>query len=88
MALKVDRDELIDHAWNAVVSLLDLDDSEREFIDRLQVGDLRLDILVPEDPEMRERLEKWPPLQWKVLNARKPRPSRRGDRDVAGDHWE
>ncbi len=72
--VKIDRGELIDSAWSAVAPLLDLDDSEREFVDRLQVGDLRLDLLVPEDAEMRERLGKWPPLQWKVLNARKPRP--------------
>lgn len=71
---KVDRVELIEHAWSAVAPLLDLDNSEREFVDRLQVGDMRLDLLIPEDEEMRERLEKWPPLQWKVLNARKHRP--------------
>jgi len=71
---KIDRGELIDSAWSAVAPLLDLDESEREFVDRLQVGDLRLDLLVPEDSEMQERLEKWPPLQWKVLNARKHRP--------------
>ena len=65
--------------------ILVLDDSEREFIDRLQAGDLRLEFLVPEDAEMRERLEKWPPLQWKALNARKPRPLRRGDPDAAGN---
>ncbi len=77
--VSVDRVELIDRAWKAVAGLLVLDDSERQFIDRLQVGDLRLDLLVPEDAEMRERLGKWPPIQWKVLNARKPRPLRRGD---------
>jgi len=71
---KVDRVDLINHAWSAVAPLFDLDDSEREFVDRLQVGDLRLDLLVPEDEEMSERLGKWPPLQWKVLNARKHRP--------------
>lgn len=80
--MKIDRLELIDHAWKAVELLLVLDESEREFVDRLQVGDLRLDLLVPEDAEMRERLGKWPPLQWKVLNARKHRSSRRGGRDA------
>jgi len=82
---KVDREDLIDQAWKAVAPILVLDDSEREFIDRLQAGDLRLEVLIPEDAEMRERLEKWPPLQWKALNARKPRPLRRGDPDAAGD---
>ncbi len=68
--VKVDRTELIDSAWSAVAPLLDLDDMEREFVDQLQVGDLSLDLLFPEDAEMRERFGKWPPLQWKVLNAR------------------
>lgn len=68
---KVDRVDLIERAWGAVAPLLELDAAEREFVDRLQVGDLRLDLLVPEDDEMRERLGKWPPLQWKVLNARR-----------------
>lgn len=80
---KVDRSDLIESAWMAVAPLVVLDGSEREFVDRLQVGDLRLDLLVPEDAEMRDRLGKWPPLQWKVLNARKPRPLRRGDRNAA-----
>lgn len=84
----VDRDDLIDQAWKAVAPILVLNDSEREFIDRLQTGDLRLDLLVPEDTEMRERLAKWPPLQWKALNARKPRPLRRGDTDAVGDSSE
>ena len=82
---KVDREDLIDQAWKAVAPILVLDDSEHEFIDRLHAGDLRVEVPVPEDAEMRERLEKWPPLQWKALNARKPRPLRRGDPDAAGD---
>jgi hypothetical protein len=74
----IDPASLIDQAWRAVAPILVLDDSEREFIDRLQMGELRLDLLVRDDPEMRERLEKWPPLQWKAVNARKARPPRRG----------
>lgn len=80
---RVDRSGLIESAWKAVAPLLVLDDSEREFIDRLQVGDLRIELLFPEDREMRERLEKWPPLQWKALNARKPR-RRGGDAPTLG----
>ena len=72
----VDREDLIDRAWQAVAPIVMLDDSEREFVDRLQVGEVRLDMLFPGDSEMRKRLEKWPPLQWKALNARKPRPPR------------
>lgn len=70
----VSRDDLIDRAWKGLVPILALEDPEREFVDRLQMGDVRLDLLFQGDSEMRERLEKWPPLQWKAQNARKPRP--------------
>jgi len=73
----VDRDDLIGQAWEAVAPLLVLDDSEREFVDRLQVGELRLDLLFPGTSKMRERLEKWPPLLWKAQNARKAQSLRR-----------
>lgn len=72
----VDPDALIGDAWQAVESILALDDSEMEFVDRLQLGDLRLDLLLPGESELREKLEKWPPLQWKVLNARRERACR------------
>jgi hypothetical protein len=75
---KVERDSLIDQAWLAVEPIMVLDDTERGFVDRLQVGELCLDLLVADEPELRERLEKWPPLQWKALNARKARPKRQG----------
>lgn len=80
----VEREDLIDRAWKAVAPILMLDESEREFVDRLQVGEVRLDLLFPGDSEMRERLERWPPLQWKALNARKPRPPRRGGPGAKG----
>lgn len=73
----VERQALIERAWQAVAPILTLDNSERQFIDRLQLGELRFDLLLPGDSDLRERLEKWPPLQWKVLNARKARQSRR-----------
>jgi len=72
----VNRDDLVGRAWEAIKPIITLDDSEREFVDSLQVGDVRLDLLFPDDVEMRERLEKWPPLLWKAQNARKARKPR------------
>lgn len=69
----IDRDELIGEAWRAVGPLLDLDDAEREFVDRVQAGELRLDLLFPADSPLRGRFEKWPPLLWKIQNAAKHR---------------
>lgn len=72
----VDREALLDQAWQAVGPIVTLDDAEREFVDRLQVGELRLDLLNCEDLDLRARLEVWPPLQWKATSARRARPPR------------
>lgn len=50
---------LTDQAPKAIAPILGLDDSEREFIDRPQAGDLRVEVLVPEDAEKRPA-GRWP----------------------------
>lgn len=60
-------------AWAVVEPLLRLTDREREFTDRLQVGDLRADLLFPDDEETAGRVSRHPGLLWKVENAVKPR---------------
>jgi hypothetical protein len=64
-------DTLRDSAWAAVAPLLQLTDAEREFTDRLQRGDLRPELLFPEDDEMVSRLARHPALRWKADNARR-----------------
>ncbi len=68
---------LREEAWAVVGPLLRLTDGEREFTDRLQVGELRADLLFPDDEEMARRISRHPGLLWKVQNAVKPR---RGNR--------
>lgn len=58
-------------AWATVAPLLQLTDLEREFTDRLQRGDLRPELLFPEDDEMVSRLARHPALRWKAQNARR-----------------
>jgi len=60
-------------AWAVVGPLLRLTDGEREFTDRLQVGELRADLVFPDDGEMLRRVSRHPGLLWKVQNAVKPR---------------
>jgi hypothetical protein len=62
--------ELAERAWAVVAPLIDLSDGEREYCDRLQKGELRLDLLLEKDDALRERLERHPALQWKAKNAR------------------
>jgi hypothetical protein len=62
--------ELQLRAWQAVASLIALDEAEREYTDRLQRGDLRPELLFPEDHELAERLRRNPALAWKAQNAK------------------
>jgi hypothetical protein len=44
--------------------------TDREYTDRLQLGDLRPELLFPADPETAGRLARHPALLWKAQNAR------------------
>lgn len=61
--------ELSEGAWSVVAPLLELDDAEREYTDRLQAGELRPDLLFPDDAQMAERVRQHPALLWKAKNA-------------------
>jgi predicted nucleotidyltransferase component of viral defense system len=66
-------------AWAAVAPLLDLTAGEREYCERLQLGELRLDLLSPPDGGgLADRLGRHPALLWKVHNARQHAGRRRG----------
>lgn len=58
-------------AWEAVAPLMPLTNYEREFIDRLQVGEITPALLFPEDPGMANRVARHPALLWKAQNARR-----------------
>jgi len=61
--------ELVQAAWSVVNGLVRLTEAQREFVDRLQQGELRPDLLFPEDEALAERLRCHPPLRWKAQNA-------------------
>jgi hypothetical protein len=63
--------ELRDAAWRVIAPLLDLTEAEREYVERVQLGDLRPELVFPEDGEMAERLRRHPALLWKAENARR-----------------
>ena len=60
---------LIERAWEVIEVLLRLTDTEREFVDRLQVGELRPGLLFPSRPDIAERAAHYPALLWKAQNA-------------------
>lgn len=63
--------ELRQGAWAVVQPLTDLTPAERQFTDRLQAGELRPELIVPKDKQLRTRLERHPALRWKAENARR-----------------
>lgn len=60
---------LFRQAWDVVKPLLDLTNSERMFVDELQRGVLKAELLFPNNPAYRERVSKNPMLVWKAQNA-------------------
>lgn len=58
-------------ATEFVAPLLDLDDAEREYTERIQVGELVPELLFPDDEAIADRLRRHPALLWKAENARR-----------------
>lgn len=59
--------------WRVVEPFLRLTDREREYTDKIQAGVLEPTLLFSDDLAVAERLNRYPPLLWKVENARKYR---------------
>ena len=80
--------ELRRETWGVIAPLLKLTKEEREYSDHLQAGELRPELLFPDDKQQAELLRTHPVLLWKVHNAkgraakttRKRRPAPRGRR--------
>lgn len=57
--------------------LLTLNEREREYVECLQWGEFRPELVVNEEPELLDRVRRHPALLWKAENARKrPRPEK------------
>jgi predicted nucleotidyltransferase component of viral defense system len=63
--------QLKKQAWSVVEPLVNLDDVEREYIDRVHAGELSPELLFPDDEELANRLTRYPPLLWKIENVRR-----------------
>lgn len=63
--------ELKEQAWSVLKPLVTLDDTEREFIDRVHAGELSPELLFPDEEEMANRLRRHPALLWKIENVKR-----------------
>jgi hypothetical protein len=68
---RMNAGELKDRVWAVLAPLVELDEAEQEYIDRIQIGELHAELLFPDDEALTERLNRHPVLRWKVDNVRK-----------------
>ena len=69
-SVTVRADELVERAWMKVEPLLTLGANETEYVVAIHRGDLRLDLLFPNDAKEAERLAHHPAIRWKIENVR------------------
>ena len=74
------RGELIERAWVAIGELLSLESNEEAFAAAVQKGELKPELLFPDDPEAAGRLATHPAILWKIQNVQNylARPAKRG----------
>src|SRR5665647_621037 len=65
-----DAGRLAAAAWEALAPLVHLTLDETAFFAAIDQGDLRLELLFPDDAAEAIRLALHPALQWKITNAR------------------
>jgi predicted nucleotidyltransferase component of viral defense system len=68
-APSIRADELLTNAWARVAPLLELSEAERQFIEQLESGSLRTELLFPDDSEEAARIARHPALLWKAHHA-------------------
>ena len=73
---RLDAVELRDRAWAVVAPLLELTAAEREYTDRIHLGELRPDLLFPDDEDLASAVSRHPALLWKAENAKRHRKRR------------
>lgn len=66
-------ESLKEQAWRVMAPLVELEEPEREYIDRVHAGELRPELLFPEDEALVERLYAHPALRWKLENVNRNR---------------
>lgn len=66
-------ESLKEQGWQVMAPLVELEESEREYIARVHAGELRPELLFPEDAALVERLLAHPALRWKLYNVNRMR---------------
>lgn len=64
------RSELIERAWSTIGGFLRLEPNEVMFVAAVQRGELKPELLFPDDPEEAVRLAAHPAIIWKIQNVK------------------
>jgi predicted nucleotidyltransferase component of viral defense system len=70
---RVEAGELKSRAWSVVEPLVTLDDSEREYVEQVHLGQLHGELLFPDASALADRVNRHPALLWKIENVRRHR---------------
>lgn len=70
---KPKAEELLEMVWPVVEPFLQLAENEREFVDCLQIGELRPELLFPDEPDQAQKVRQHPVLIWKAQNVARHR---------------
>ena len=65
--------ELKNKAWHVAAPLIQVDEVEREYIDRVHIGELQPELLFPDDTALTKQLQRHPALLWKIENVKRHR---------------
>ena len=65
-----DAADLMEQAWTVAAPLLGLGPNEQAYVDAVQEGVPRLDLLFPDDPDRARRIAQHPVILWKLKNVR------------------
>lgn len=63
-------EDLARNAWDAVQPLLAVSDNESDFLSAIERGQMRPDLLFPDNKELAQRIATHPALLWKIENIR------------------
>jgi len=77
-----DAQELATEAWRPVAPLVHLSPDEAAYFAAIDEGELRLELLFPNEPAEAARLSAHPALQWKLANLGKRPQGRGGSREA------
>jgi hypothetical protein len=70
---RIDASLLTERAWSTVQSLLELSSEEKEFVDRVNGGELEPALIAAGDDVFASLVRRHPAILWKVENARHDR---------------